>query len=173
MVFPFQLERLVSGEIRRLDQDAKIQKALVQAFCYILGIAAVEVEMDGRERCLDIPDHSGDLFHHPGLSAADVDIAADGITQGDKFGLGLVHHGDDLLCTFSQQHALRRKSHPVTLADQERLPQLFFQIFELAGEGGLGEMQIVCGGSDATFSCYGKKVAKYADFHSVPPSGRM
>ena len=173
MVFPFQLEGLISGKICRLDQDTKVQKPLVQAFCYILGIAAMKVEMNSRERCLDIPDHSGDLFHHPGLSAADVDIAADGITQGDKFGLGLVHHGDDLLCTFSQQHTLRRKSHSVTLADQKRLSQFFLQIFELAGEGGLGEMQIVCGGGDAAFSCYGKEVAKYADFHSVPPSGRM
>ena len=80
-----------------------------------------------------------------------------------------MHHGDDLLCTFSQQHALRRKSHPVALADQERLSQFFFQIFELTGESGLGEMQIVCGGSDAAFSCDGKEVAKYADFHNYAP----
>ena len=42
------IQIVVFGKIRRLDEDAEIQKPLIQPFRHILGVAAVQMVVDAR-----------------------------------------------------------------------------------------------------------------------------
>ena len=162
-----QGQSVVLGNVRRLDDDAEIQQALVQPVGDVLGVAAVQVVADGRALGPQLPDHLGDGAQAAGLAAADVDVPADGVLQGGELSLGLVHHGHDLLRPLAQQHPFGGQVHPVALADQQRPAQLLLQILHLAGEGGLGQVQKVGRPGDAALPGHGQEIAQRPYLHCV------
>ena len=160
-----QGQGVVLRDVRRLDDDAEIQQPLIQPVGDVLGVAAVEVVADGRALGAHLPDHLGDGAEPPRLAAADVDIPADRVLQRGELGLGLVHHGHDLLGPAAQQHPFGGQVHPVALADQQGAAEFLLQVLHLAGEGGLGQVQKVGRPGDAALPGHGQEIAQGPYLH--------
>ena len=75
------------------------------------------------------------------LCGADVDIPAVDLPQRLELLLRFIHHIQNLLRPFAQEHPLLRQPDAEAAADKELLPQLALQVFELLGQGRLGEAE--------------------------------
>ena len=71
-------------------------------------------------------------LHGAALAAADVDVAGHIFADGAEFGLGFLHHRQNLFGAFAQQHPFRRQRDVMGLAVQQFLPELLLQIHQLA-----------------------------------------
>ena len=164
-----QVEAVVFVDVGGLDQDAEIQQALVQPVGHILGVAAVQVEADAGVFGPQPVDHPGDEANGLALPAPDVHIPADGVLHRGELGLGLVHHGHDLLSPLAQQHPLGGQIHPVAAAYQQGVPQAVLQVLDLPGQGGLGQVQVIGGPGDAALPGHRQKIAQRPYLHVMRP----
>ena len=162
-----QLHAAVPGLVHVAQEDAEIQQALVQALAHVHGVAADDMEADARIACLDPVSGSGDLPYPVGLTGADIEIPADGFVGLGNFFFRPAHQVQDFLRPFSQQSAVFREGDLPVAPDHQLFAQLFFQIPQLAGEGGLGQVQGLGRRRDVLFPGHCKKVLQYAQFHKV------
>lgn len=138
---PGRGDAVVLGQAAGFHQHSEVQQALVQPPGQAAPAAAVQVDPDARVPRLYRLDPPGQVFDAVGLGGADVDVPAAGLPQGLAFLLRLVHHVQDFLRPFAQEHPLLRQPDAEAAADKELLPQLALQVFELLGQGRLGEAE--------------------------------
>ena len=136
-----QGDAVVLGQAAGFHQHSEVQQALVQPPGQTAPAAAVQVDPDARVPRLYRLDPPSQVFDAVGLGGADVDVPAAGLPQGLAFLLRLVHHVQDFLRPFAQEHPLLRQPDAEAAADKELLPQLALQVFELLGQGRLGEAE--------------------------------
>ena len=90
----------------------------------------------------------GEHMHPLGLAGPDVYVPRHRLPGGGQLPGGLVRQGQDLLRPPAQQHPMLRQGDPP--APEEQGPaNLRFQVHELPGQGGLGQVQGLGGGGDA------------------------
>ena len=148
----------VSGQVHRLHQNREIQQSPVQPFGQVLPVAAVQVDTDPGTALLEglhLPGQIADAF---GLGAADADVSAVQLVQRLKLLLGLVHHVQNVLGPLAEQHPLVGKADIVVAPDKELLAQLVFQVLQLPGQGGLGDVEPLGGVGDAALPGHLQKV---------------
>ena len=97
--------------------------------------------------------------------AADVDVPAGNLPQGLELLRRFVHHVQDVLRPAAQQHPLVRQPDAEAASYKELFAQLRLQIFELLGQGGLGDMEPFCSVGDAALPGYLQKIAQDPNFH--------
>ena len=85
----------------------------------------------------------GDFPDSVGLAGSDIDIAAYRFVGLGDLILGPSHQVQDLLRPLSQQHSLLCQRDLPAASDHQLLAQILFQLPELAGEGGLCQVQRV------------------------------
>ncbi len=111
-------------------------------------------------------DRFGDQAHAFGFTAADINIAADRVFGRAEFRFGLAYHFNNFFGALSQNHSFGGQRNVVTAANQQLLPQLLFQFFDLPGKRRLGDVQNVGGAGNASFARNGQKIAQYSEFHA-------
>ena len=72
------------------------------------------------------------------LAGTDVDVSADGIAGLRQLLLRPIHQEKNFLRPLAQQHPFLRKGDFSIASDHQLLAQLFLQLPQLPGEGGLG-----------------------------------
>ena len=125
-------------------KDAKIQQPLVQPLAYVHSVAADDVEMDTRVALPQLFGSPNDLAHAVCLTGADIDIPVDGVAGLHNLFLRPVHQLQNLLRPFPQQHTVLGQRDLPVAPDHQLLTQLFLQLLELPGEGGLCQVKGLC-----------------------------
>ena len=101
----------------------------------------------------------GQVLDAVGFRGADVDIPAADLSQGLELLLCFVHHVQNLLRPFAEEHPLLRQPNAEAAANKEFLSQLALQIFKLLGQGRLGDMEPLSGVGNTAFPGHGKKIS--------------
>ena len=143
------------------------QAAVIQPLGDVRGIGAVEMKPDVRILLLQ-----GGSRCQKGVRG----IAAQHDFPGNLPGirrnvpLGLFHQGYDILGPFAQQDPLLGQRDLAFSPDEQLLPQLLFQLHELLGQGGLGDVQAFRRSCNILFSCNCQKIAQDANVHTDSPT---
>ena len=127
------------------------------------------MKVDPRITRLNLIGTAYDLPHPVGLAGADVDISADRLFRAHNLFFCPVHQLQDLLCPLAQQHPVLGQGDFSVSPNHQLLTQLLLQLFELSGQGGLGQMQRLGRRRDVLLSGYRQKILQHAQFHSFTP----
>ncbi len=93
------------------------------------------------------------------LGAAYAYLSADDVVKLAELLGGLVHHSEDILGTFAQEHTFIVKYHILIGADKQFMPQFFLKLLYLFRQRGLRDMQALGRPCHVFFSCNGKKIS--------------
>ena len=93
------------------------------------------------------------------------DLKCDMIIGNGDFVLRLIDKADDLLRTLLEDPAFVGQLDLPAAADEQLFAELRFQIFQLARQGRLAQVQSVRSTCEAFFSCYCQKVLQHSQFH--------
>ena len=118
---------------------------------------------------LQFPGDLGDQPHGVGLAAADANVPGDPLFRLVEFPFCLFHQLHDLAGPFAEQDAVFCQSDFAVPPGEQLFPQLFLQIHQLAGQGGLGQMQVFGSPGDALFPGHRQKIAQHTQLHRVSP----
>ena len=149
------------------QENAKIQKPLVQSFTHIHSVATDNMKVDARITRLDLVCTAHDLPHPVGLAGTDVDIPTDGLLRTHDLFFRPVHQFQNLLCPLAQQHTILGQNDLPVSPDHQLLAQLLLQFFQLSGQGGLGQVQGLGRRRNILLSGYRQKVLQHSQFHSI------
>ena len=158
-----------AGNIRRFKQNAKIDQPLIQLIDHVNGIPTDIVKDDARMRLTDLLDDPGNDPDSVRFSGTHIHIAGDLLIVPYQLRFRFLYQIQDLLRTLSQQHAILRQLDVVISPFQQVFSQFFFQLPQLPGQGGLGNVQLFRRFGDVLLPGNCEKIAQYSDFHSAPP----
>ncbi len=160
-----KLEGAVLGLIHGVEQQAEVDQPLVQLLRDIGGIAAGDMEADMGVPLLEALGPLGEEADALGLARADVDVSGDGGVRGRQLASGLFYQVHDLSGALAEEDALLGQGDAAVASDKQGLSQLLLQVHQLAGQGGLGEVQAFRRAADALLTGYREEVTQDAQFH--------
>lgn len=168
-----QGDGMVFGGVHRAEEQTEVDQPPVQLFTDVPAVAAGDVEADVGEGLLQRPGRFREEVDPYGLSGADVDVSGQGLVLLREFLLGFPDQVQNLLRPLAQQYPLRGQGEAVASPDKEGMAQSGFQVPDLPGEGGLGDVEDVGGIGHAALSGDGEKIVQDPQFHKLPPVRMM
>ena len=91
-----------------------------------------------------------------------MNIAAQCRPHGAELRLRFPDDFHDILRPFAEEFPFRRQSDVPVASDQKFLPQLLFELLQLTGEGGLGDVKKTRGAKNGAFTGRRQKISQYS-----------
>ena len=107
--------------------DPEIQKPLVQLFRNLFRIAAGNMVMQSRVLLPAKADYAGKITNLERFGTSEINVAAQNIIYGFKLFRNFIRHGKQVFCMLAKQHPLLCQFDGKAVADEQFLPQFFFQ----------------------------------------------
>ena len=160
-------DKLISADVYRLQQEAQIQYAPLNALLDIVRVSAVDLISDLGVRLVEGGQMLRQEIHAAQIAASNGDLAAE-LLPMDKLPLRLFCQFHNLPGPPPQEHSLVGEDDPVLAPPEELDPQLLLQLHQLPGQGGLGQMEQCCSLSDVFLPGYRQEISQNTKFHRYP-----